>query len=208
MPISVTCACGRKLKAPDAAAGRMAKCPECGAAVPVPDPARMPTADYPAKKAAFEEMGRMGREMQGRALSVPIPAAPVQTVHVLTAPAGRAANGVGVASLVLGVLALGVCWIPFLGLLAWPLAAFALLLGVVGLLVAAFDGRSGFGSPVGGIVSGVVAVVLSFAVTGLTSQAVSRASAGRAKAARAARAAKAPAKAPPRPIPDAFAGAR
>jgi glucose dehydrogenase len=170
MPISVTCACGRKLKAPDAAAGRMAKCPECGAAVPVPDPARM--------------------------------------VHVLTAPAGRAANGVGVASLVLGVLALGVCWIPFLGLLAWPLAAFALLLGVVGLLVAAFDGRSGFGSPVGGIVSGVVAVVLSFAVTGLTSQAVSRASAGRAKAARAARAAKAPAKAPPRPIPDAFAGAR
>lgn len=38
MPISVLCACGKKLKAPDSAAGRVAKCPACGAMLDVPDP--------------------------------------------------------------------------------------------------------------------------------------------------------------------------
>jgi hypothetical protein len=36
MPISVVCACGRKLKAPDQLAGQQAKCPQCGAVVAVP----------------------------------------------------------------------------------------------------------------------------------------------------------------------------
>lgn len=200
MPISVTCGCGRKLKAPDTAAGQRAKCPECGGMVYVPDPARMPTADYPVRE---RERQRGHEPPPARAVAAPMvapasaPVAPVQTVHVLTAPHGRGANGVGVASLIFGVLALAICWIPFLGLLAWPLAGFALLLGVVGLLIAAFDGRSGFGSPIGGIVSGVVAMALSFAITGVTSQAVSRASAVRAKAAKV-RATKV--KAAPRPI--------
>jgi RsiW-degrading membrane proteinase PrsW (M82 family) len=36
MSISVTCACGRRLKAPDAAAGKQAKCPACGTMLLVP----------------------------------------------------------------------------------------------------------------------------------------------------------------------------
>jgi RsiW-degrading membrane proteinase PrsW (M82 family) len=36
MPISVTCACGKKLKAPDSAAGKRSKCPACGQPVTVP----------------------------------------------------------------------------------------------------------------------------------------------------------------------------
>jgi predicted RNA-binding Zn-ribbon protein involved in translation (DUF1610 family) len=39
MPISFTCAaCGKKLKAPDNAAGKASKCPGCGAAVLCPEP--------------------------------------------------------------------------------------------------------------------------------------------------------------------------
>lgn len=39
MPISVTCQeCGKGLKAPDALAGKKAKCPQCGAVVPIPRP--------------------------------------------------------------------------------------------------------------------------------------------------------------------------
>jgi len=36
MPISVTCPCGKKLKAPDELAGRVAKCPKCGANLDIP----------------------------------------------------------------------------------------------------------------------------------------------------------------------------
>ena len=38
MPISVRCpSCGKKLKAPDSAAGKRAKCPQCGNAIKVPE---------------------------------------------------------------------------------------------------------------------------------------------------------------------------
>jgi DNA-directed RNA polymerase subunit M/transcription elongation factor TFIIS len=38
MPITTECPeCGKRLKAPDSAAGRKAKCPQCGAAVPIPE---------------------------------------------------------------------------------------------------------------------------------------------------------------------------
>src|SRR5437763_1162837 len=37
MPIALTCpSCGRKLNAPDSAAGRKLKCPKCGSGVEVP----------------------------------------------------------------------------------------------------------------------------------------------------------------------------
>ena len=39
MPISVKCFdCGKALKAPEALAGKKAKCPDCGAVVPIPKP--------------------------------------------------------------------------------------------------------------------------------------------------------------------------
>ena len=44
MPISVSCACGANLKAPDAAAGRRVKCPKCGTPLVVPAPAA--SADF------------------------------------------------------------------------------------------------------------------------------------------------------------------
>jgi hypothetical protein len=43
LPIAVTCpTCKARTKAPDAAAGRKAKCPKCGSAVPVPTPEDLP----------------------------------------------------------------------------------------------------------------------------------------------------------------------
>ena len=37
MPISVTCECGKTLKAPDTSAGKKAKCPECSAVIKIPE---------------------------------------------------------------------------------------------------------------------------------------------------------------------------
>jgi hypothetical protein len=38
MPIPVTCACGKKLNAPDTLAGKRAKCPTCQKLVLIPEP--------------------------------------------------------------------------------------------------------------------------------------------------------------------------
>ena len=38
MPIKVTCSCGKTLTAPDAAAGKRAKCPGCGQVITIPAP--------------------------------------------------------------------------------------------------------------------------------------------------------------------------
>ena len=38
MPITVNCACGKVLRVADAHAGKRAKCPGCGAVLPVPEP--------------------------------------------------------------------------------------------------------------------------------------------------------------------------
>src|SRR5438034_10143985 len=42
MPISVTCTCGKRLKAKDEMAGKRARCPACGNSVLIPDPESEP----------------------------------------------------------------------------------------------------------------------------------------------------------------------
>jgi hypothetical protein len=38
VPITFSCPCGKTLRVPDEHAGRRAKCPACGAVVPIPGP--------------------------------------------------------------------------------------------------------------------------------------------------------------------------
>lgn len=56
MPISTECPqCGKRLKAPESAAGRKAKCPQCGAAVPIPEPVYDAEEVFDAEIAGDEE---------------------------------------------------------------------------------------------------------------------------------------------------------
>jgi len=64
----------------------------------------------------------------------------------------RRGSSLGIASLVLGVLAFMICWIPFLNLLGVPLSALGLLLGLIGVVVALTRKGSGIGFPIAGIV--------------------------------------------------------
>src|SRR5919204_4166139 len=74
MPISVVCACGAQIEAPDNLAGQAVKCPQCAAVVAIPspgtgDPVTAPAEDYredgevPAdlKEKARAELGRNER---------------------------------------------------------------------------------------------------------------------------------------------------
>lgn len=57
MPISVKCCdCGKALKAPNALAGKKAKCPDCGAVVLVPDLAGEINSSDGRQEATFEEL--------------------------------------------------------------------------------------------------------------------------------------------------------
>ncbi|MBN2582533.1 MAG: DUF308 domain-containing protein [Planctomycetes bacterium] len=82
-----------------------------------------------------------------------------QTVHVHTHQA-KSVNGLGVAALVLGILAAIVCWIPLVNLVSIPLAGIGLLLAVIGFLIALTGRKSGVGMPVSGAIVCIVAILV------------------------------------------------
>lgn len=75
----------------------------------------------------------------------------------------RRSNSFGVASLVVGVLSLFVCWIPAVGLIV---SGLGVLLGLTGLLVAMTRSGSGAGFCVGGTILSTLAVIPSLAFIG------------------------------------------
>ena len=99
-------------------------------------------------------------------------APPVQMVQV-NLPEPRKGNPLGIAALVLGIVAALISWIPLLGLLALPFSALGLLLGVIGLLIAIVGKRSGLAASIVGTAISLGAIVLSFAIIGATSKAIS-----------------------------------
>src|SRR5438045_1311692 len=54
----------------------------------------------------------------------------------------KSISGLGVASLIIAIFAVLLCWLPLLGMISIPLAMIALLLGFIGLLVSLIGGRS------------------------------------------------------------------
>lgn len=70
-------------------------------------------------------------------------------------------NGMAVAGLVLGILALVFCWIPFLN---WILAILAIIFGAVGNGKANKIGGKGKGMAVTGLILGIVGALLGVAL--------------------------------------------
>lgn len=68
-------------------------------------------------------------------------------------------NGLGVAALVLGILAILLAFIPILGFVAYPLAIVGIILGLVGL-GRVRRGRSSRGITLAGLIASIVGLVL------------------------------------------------
>jgi len=81
-----------------------------------------------------------------------------------------ASNGLAIAALVCGVIALLPSFIPFLGLVSVLIGAAAIITGVLGLRRGQSKGMS-----IAGIVTGALGLLISIAVTALTAAAVSAA---------------------------------
>lgn len=73
-------------------------------------------------------------------------------------------NGVAIAALVCGILALMLSWIPVINVLALILGVVAIVTGVMGIRRAGLPGLGQKGLAVGGLVTGVIAVLLSLLI--------------------------------------------
>lgn len=81
----------------------------------------------------------------------------------------------GIISIVLAVLCLLICWIPFLGLIAIPGAVIALLLALLGILLALLKAGRGIAMPLIGLFLSLAPIGISVVFTGATSTAMSTA---------------------------------
>ncbi len=98
---------------------------------------------------------------------------PQQAIH-LNAPPPKKRNPVSIPALALGIISFVVCWIPFLGLLAFPLVTLGFLLGVIGLVLAIVGHRGGVASSAIGLALSIGSVVVAIMITGSISPSISK----------------------------------
>jgi glucose dehydrogenase len=95
-------------------------------------------------------------------------------VVVMAAKQGNGVSfGLGITAMILGVFALLISWIPFVGLLAWPLAIVGIILAGIGLLVALVRKFQGILMPIIGGALCVTAILVTIVSTGATAAAMS-----------------------------------
>lgn len=79
----------------------------------------------------------------------------------------KATNGFGIASLVLGIVAALICWIPLVGLLVVPIATIGVIIGAVGILIALITKRTSASLPTAGLSVCALSMVVPFVLGGI-----------------------------------------
>lgn len=79
-------------------------------------------------------------------------------------PAQQGSNGLAIAALVTGIIALLLSWIPVVNVLALVLGIVAVATGVGGVRRTRTAGVGGKGLAVGGLVTGIIAILLSLLI--------------------------------------------
>lgn len=138
--------CSQPIEVDDSYAGQTGNCPSCGELVAIPAPSSP--------------------------VLQPAAAAISQDATVTVTTKNTTALTMGIIAIVLGVFGLLIGWIPFLGLLAVPVAVIGGFLALIGLILAALKKFKGWSMPLlGGLVC-LLALLISFCSTGSTSVAI------------------------------------
>ena len=110
-------------------------------------------------------------EHQGPIWGESLPAVPQfprdskNSVSNSTKPKSSEAHGLGVASIISGGIAMAIGWIPLVGLIALPISAIALVLGVIGFIFPLATKKSGLKMPIIGLVISLASLALPFLTT-------------------------------------------
>ncbi len=78
----------------------------------------------------------------------------------------KSVSGLGIAALVLGLIACLGCWVPMCGIFSLPFAILGALFGVIGIIIAKLKKKSYVGLPIAGTIVCVTAAFIAIAVTG------------------------------------------
>lgn len=160
-------ACGTAMSSPDSMAGQTEKCPECGNVAVVPGPATHPTPTLQPST------------VHPVTPPVPIPPSmPMNEVHVVHSYNGniemktKSQNGLGIASLVIGIIAIVGCWLPFLNMISMFLAVLGIVCGALGFLIALVGRKSGVGLPFSGLVVCGIAIAVAASINSIAAKAI------------------------------------
>jgi hypothetical protein len=176
---------------------------EAPAFEPAPAPPRAPEilaeprAEAPAKSATLDETAAVFASLN----TAPV-VAPIQQHVQVNIMEPQKGNALAIASLVLGILAALVCWVPFVGLTAIPVGLVGLLLGAIALTLVVVARRRGLAAATVGCGLSLIAMILSVVITGTTSHKLAEALKDSAKPEPVAQAV------PERPRPQAAAPAQ
>lgn len=167
--------CNKNFKVEDSNAGKTGKCPACGSAMRVPA-ASDEANDQPVQpEVAKKSPAIPPPPLPPRVSAIPaFNPSPPQVVAVQVVSPPRRSNSLGVASVILGILAFLICWIPFLGMLGLPFSILGIVLGGIGLLVALFRRGTGIGFAIAGIAISLVAAIMVGVTTHATAKAISQ----------------------------------
>lgn len=169
-----TCpSCGRSGRVPDTVTHRKSiRCPACETLFnfdPSPGYELVPAEKPPVPLAAVESVPGI----PGLVITVDESPRPA-TVSVVT-PAQRKGNALAIASLVVGIIAASVCWVPFLGLVARPLAILGCILGLPGVALSLSRNRSGFPAAAMGLALSVGSSVYALYISSRAAEAIHQA---------------------------------
>jgi hypothetical protein len=155
MPVIADCSsCGSKLTVPDNLLGQEVKCPRCGtikvvahASTPPPTPqlqshAALRNQDYDDEDDRTDSRGRRSNQRA-------------------TTEVNGSALGLGIASLVLGIIAIPVAIIPCFGFWSMPVSGVGLVLGVCGFIIVQVSKRGSVGFPIAGSAVSFVALAIA-----------------------------------------------
>jgi hypothetical protein len=155
MPVIADCtSCGSKLTVPDNLLGQEVKCPRCGT-IRVVAPASTPPPVLPPQSQTAQPIHDYDDE-DDRAVRRTRPSDQRATTEV-----NGPALGMGIASLVLGIIAIPVAMIPCFGFWSMPVSGVGLALGVSGLIIVLVSKRGNAGFPIAGSAVSFVALAIA-----------------------------------------------
>ena len=166
--------CGEPMASPESLAGEKEKCPECGNVAVVPQNQAAPSALSQPQVTPVEV--RPIDDLSHLSTSPSIHKAQVQHTHrgkvkVET----KGVNGLGLAALILGLIAALGCWIPLLNVISIILASLGILFGLLGFLIALVGRKSGVGLPVSGLIICLTAIFIAVGINTAISTAIQEA---------------------------------